>query len=209
MYVRNNTGVMGMKNAQETMKDDLRAVIIPDAKEVAKERKRLQYNKEFRRNLYHIVSVLIVVAAVTVLLSVLFVPLLQVSGDSMKPTLSDSDVVVLLKSGNYEAGDIIGFYYQDKILIKRVIGVPGDIIEINRQGNVIVNGEVLEESYATETAQDSWEIKLPYNVPEGSYFVLGDNREVSVDSRSSVIGCAKSEQIIGKILVRVWPFTFF
>ncbi|MCD7883896.1 MAG: signal peptidase I [Lachnospiraceae bacterium] len=179
---------------------------IPSLETVAAERKRLRQQKEFRRTLLNIVYILIVVAAVSVLSVTLFFPVLQVSGTSMEPTLEDGDVIVLFKSGTYETGDLCAFYYQNKLLLKRVIGVPGDVIDIDADGNVSVNGEQLEESYVTSLSLGECDLTFPYQVPENRYFVMGDNRLTSIDSRSSVIGCIEKDQIVGKVILRVWPW---
>lgn len=149
---------------------------------------------------------LIVVAAVAVLLATLFLPVLQVSGSSMEPTLSDDDIILLVKTDNLKTGDLIGFYYQNKLLLKRVIGVAGDVIDIDEEGNVTVNGELLDEPYVTNKSLGECDIELPYQVPESRVFVMGDNRATSIDSRSSAIGCIEQDQIVGKVLIRIYPF---
>ncbi|MCD8148658.1 MAG: signal peptidase I [Clostridiales bacterium] len=173
--------------------------------EVKAERERLQYQRRFRRTLRSTVYALVVVAAVAILISTMFLPVLKVSGTSMEPTLSDDDIIVLAKTGDFETGDVVGFYYQNKLLLKRVIGAPGDVIDIDDEGNVIVNGELLDEPYLTEKALGETDLDYPYQVPESRYFVMGDNRAVSVDSRSSAIGCIEADQIVGKVVFRVWP----
>ncbi len=178
---------------------------IPSEEAVAAERKRLQYQKKYRRTLRTTVYSLIVVAAVAVLVATMFLPVLQVSGSSMEPTLSDDDVIILLKTGNFETGDLISFYYQNKLLLKRVIGGPGDVIDIDEEGNVTVNGELLDEPYVTDKALGECDITFPYQVPENRYFVLGDNRATSIDSRSTAVGCIEKEQIVGKVVMRIFP----
>lgn len=187
----------------------LRTASIPSEEEVARERERLQYQKRYRQTLRTTVYALVVVAALAVLLATLFVPVLQVSGSSMEPALSDGDIIVLLKTGSFETGDLVGFYYQNKLLLKRVIGAPGDIIDIDDEGNVSVNGELLEEPYLTEKSLGETDITYPYQVPENRYFVMGDNRVTSIDSRSSAIGCIEVDQIVGKVVLRVWPLESF
>ena len=186
-----------------------RTVEIPSAEAVAKERERLQYKKKYNRTLRSTIYALVVVAAVAVLLATLFLPVLQVSGDSMNPTLQDKDVIVLVKSGSLKTGDLCGFYWQNKLLLKRVIGLPGDIISLDENGVVTVNGTVLDEPYVDELALGECDIKFPYQVPENRYFVLGDHRATSIDSRSSVIGCVEKNQIVGKVFIRVWPLSSF
>lgn len=183
-----------------------RTVEIPSAEAVAKERERLQYKKKYNRTLRSTIYALLVVAALAVLVATIFLPVLQVSGTSMEPTLDDGDIILLLKSESFTTGDICGLYWQNKLLLKRVIGGPGDIIDIDAAGNVTVNGQELDEPYLTDKALGECDITLPYQVPENRYFVMGDHRSTSVDSRSSVIGCIEKEQIVGRAFLRVYPF---
>ncbi|MCD8300979.1 MAG: signal peptidase I [Clostridiales bacterium] len=178
---------------------------IPSMEEVEAEKKRLEYQKRYRNTLWSTICALIVVAAAAVLLATVFLPVLQVSGSSMEPTLSDGDIIVLRGNGKFETGDLVGFYYQNKLLLKRVIGGPGDIIDIDEDGIVSVNGETLDEPYVTNMALGECDIDLPYQVPENRYFVMGDNRTTSIDSRSSAIGSIEADQIVGKVFLRVWP----
>lgn len=178
-----------------------RTVEIPSAEAVAKERERLQYKKKYNRTLRSTIYALLVVLVATI-----FLPVLQVSGTSMEPTLDDGDIILLLKSESFTTGDICGLYWQNKLLLKRVIGGPGDIIDIDAAGNVTVNGQELDEPYVTDKALGECDITLPYQVPENRYFVMGDHRSTSVDSRSSVIGCIEKEQIVGRAFLRVYPF---
>ncbi|MCD7763294.1 MAG: signal peptidase I [Lachnospiraceae bacterium] len=186
---------------------DLRTARIPSEEAVKAERERLKYRKRYRQTLRTTIYALIVVAAVSVLLATLFLPVLQVSGTSMEPTLSDGDIILLIKNGKFETGDLIGFYYQNKLLLKRVIGGPGDVIDIDDEGNVTVNGELLEEPYVTAKSLGETDITYPYQVPESRYFVMGDNRATSIDSRNSAIGCIEVDQIVGKVILRVWPLS--
>lgn len=183
-----------------------RTVEIPSAEAVAKERERLQYKKKYNRTLRSTIYALLVVAALAVLVATIFLPVLQVSGTSMEPTLDDGDIILLLKSESFTTGDICGLYWQNKLLLKRVIGGPGDIIDIDAAGNVTVNGQELDEPYLTDKALGECDITLPYQVPENRYFVMGDHRSTSVDSRSSAIGCIEKEQIVGRAFLRVYPF---
>jgi len=146
-----------------------------------------------------------VVAAVAVLITTLFLPILQISGDSMSPTLEHDEIVILLKTKEFEPGSLIGFYYQGKILLKRVIAQPEDEVAIDADGNVYVNGALLEEPYVTDKKLGNCDLEFPYKVPGTGYFVLGDRRSNSVDSRNSVIGAISREDIIGKVFIRVWP----
>ena len=150
------------------------------------------------------ISVLVVVAAVSVLIATLLLPILQISGDSMSPTFNDKEIVVMWKSDNLKRGDVIGFYYQGKVLLKRIIAEPGDTVVIDDDGNVYVNKELLKEEYVAEKSLGNCDIEFPYTVPEQSYFVMGDKRSNSVDSRSSAIGSVPKDQIIGRVFLRVW-----
>ena len=188
---------------------DIKFAAIPSTEEVKAERERLAYRSRYTRVLRSTIYALVVVAAVAVLLATLFLPVLQVSGASMNPTLQDKDVIVLVKSGSLKTGDLCGFYWQNKLLLKRVIGLPGDIISLDENGVVTVNGTVLDEPYVDELALGECDIKFPYQVPENRYFVLGDHRATSIDSRSSVIGCVEKNQIVGKVFIRVWPLSSF
>lgn len=155
------------------------------------------------------ISVLVVVAAVAVLIVTLFLPILQISGDSMSPTLEHDEILVLVKTDNIKRGDLIGIYFQGKILIKRVVGLPDDTIVIDEEGNVYVNEELLIEPYVTEKSLGECDLEFPYEVPGDGYFVMGDRRSQSVDSRSSMIGAVTKDDIIGKIFIRVWPLDRF
>ncbi len=178
---------------------------IPGMEEVEAERKRLEYRKNYRATLRSTICALIVAAAVSILIATLFLSVLQISGTSMEPTLENKDIVILLKTGKIGTGDVVGFYYQNKLLLKRVIGGPGDVIDIDAKGNVTVNGEKLEEPYITNKALGETGLVYPYQVPESRYFVMGDNRETSIDSRCSAIGSIKKDRIIGKVRFRIWP----
>ena len=155
------------------------------------------------------VNALIVVAAIAALIATLILPVLQIAGTSMEPSLNDGDIVMLVNTDNLESGNLCAFYYSNKILIKRVIATPGDYIWIESDGTVYLNGEPLDEPYVSEKALGECDVEFPYQVPENSYFVMGDKRETSIDSRSSVIGCIAEDQIIGKIFCRIWPLEDF
>ena len=184
-------------------------VPVPSLKEIQSERKRIRRGTYYRQALRGTVSVLVVVAAIAVLITTLFLPILQISGDSMSPTLEHDEIVILLKTNKLERGDLIGFYYQGKILIKRVIALPEDEVAIDNDGNVYVNGALLEEPYVTDKGLGDCDLEFPYQVPATGYFVLGDQRSNSVDSRNSVIGVIAEDDIIGKVVLRVWPFGRF
>ena len=180
---------------------------IPSLDEIQHERKRIRRGVYYRQAFRGTVSVLVVVAAVAVLIATLFLPILQIAGDSMSPTLEHDEIVVLLKTKNFDRGDLIGFYYQGKILLKRVIALPEDEVAIDGDGNVYVNGALLEEPYVTEKGLGDCDLEFPYRVPGTGYFVMGDKRSNSVDSRNSVIGTIEREDIIGKVVVKVWPLS--
>ena len=179
---------------------------IPTAKQIETEILREKYNRKYKQVLKSTVYSLIVVAAVAVLIATLAFPVLQISGSSMEPTLNDEEIVVLLKTTNMKKDELCCFSYQNKLLIKRVVGLPGDKIDIDINGNVFVNDELLEEPYVTEKALGECDITFPCYVTDNHYFVLGDHRSTSIDSRSSVIGLVSEEFIVGKIFFRIWPF---
>ncbi len=180
-------------------------VEIPSSEEVEAERKHLDYRKRYARVLRSTIGALIVTAAVAVLLATLLFPVLQVSGDSMEPTFKNNDIILLVKTNQYQTGDLCSFNWQNKLLIKRIIGGPGDIVSISENGEVSVNGETLEEPYVDELALGECDLTFPYQIPENRYFVLGDHRNVSVDSRKQEIGCIEKEQMLGKVFARIWP----
>lgn len=184
-----------------------KGIEIPSLPEIQRERKRIRREAYYWQALRSTVSVLVVVAAVAVLIATLFLPILQISGDSMAPSLEHDEIVVLLKTKEFDRGDLIGFYYQGKILLKRVVALPEDEVVIDADGNVYVNGELLEEPYVSEKGLGDCDLEFPYKVPGTGYFVLGDRRSNSVDSRSSVIGAVPRDDIIGKVFVRVWPLS--
>ena len=181
-------------------------ITLPTAKQIETEILREKYNRKYKQVLKSTVYSLIVVAAVAVLIATLAFPVLQISGSSMEPTLNDEEIVVLLKTTNMKKGELCCFSYQNKLLIKRVIGQPGDRIDIDENGNVYVNNEYLNETYVTDKSLGECDITFPCYVTDNHYFVLGDHRSTSIDSRSSVIGLVSEEYIVGKIFFRIWPF---
>ena len=169
--------------------------------------KRIRYEKRFRASIVNTMMTLVVVAAAAILIAILVLPILRIYGQSMSETLDNGDIVVSVKTADLETGDIVAFYYNNTILVKRVIGQSGDWIDIAKDGTGSVNQKELEEPYLDKKAYGEIDIKLPYQVPEGRTFVMGDNREISIDSRTMMIGCVSEEQIVGKIIFRVWPFS--
>ena len=192
------------KNKRKQLEQD-----VPELEELKKELRRELYKRRFRRVLRSTVDALIVVAAVSAIIATLVLPVLQIAGTSMEPSLNDGDIVILAKTDKLETGDLCAFYYSNKILIKRVIAGPGDYIWIQPDGTVYLNGEPLDEPYVSQKALGECDVEFPYQVPENAYFVMGDKRETSIDSRSSVIGCIPQDQIVGKIFCKFWPLSEF
>jgi len=192
------------KNKRKQLEQD-----VPELEELKKELRRELYKRRFRRVLRSTVDALIVVAAVSAIIATLVLPVLQIAGTSMEPSLNDGDIVILAKTDRLETGDLCAFYYSNKILIKRVIATPGDYLWIESDGTVFVNGIELDEPYVQEKALGECDIEFPYQVPENAFFMMGDQRETSIDSRSSVIGCISTDHTIGKILCKFWPLSEF
>lgn len=182
-----------------------RKVDIPEAEVLEFELKRIKNRREYLRILKSTTFSLIVVAAVAVLISLLLLPVLRVTGTSMTPTLQNDELVVCRKKGSFEKGDVIAFYYNNKVLLKRVIGVSGDVIDIKDDGTVFVNGEEIDEPYVDEKALGECDIKLPYQVPDERIFVMGDHRSTSVDSRTKKVGCIAEEAVVGRVVLRISP----
>ena len=181
-------------------------VSLPTKKQVETERKRYRRQKAYNKALGGTVYVLTIVAAVAVLIATLVLPVLQIEGTSMEPTLHNGDIVLLMKTTRFDRGDLCGFTWNNKLLIKRVIGVPGDWIEIDTDGTVYLNGEKLDEPYVEQKAFGECDLQFPFQVPQEQYFVIGDMRESSIDSRNTLIGCIPKDHIVGKVFFRVWPF---
>ena len=180
---------------------------LPTTEDLEEAVRRDRYYHRFRLTVRSTFLSLVVVAAVAVLVAVLFLPILRIYGKSMNGTLDSGDIVVSIKSTSMNTGDVIAFYYNNNILVKRVIANPGDWVDVDKEGNVYVNNAKLEEPYLDDKAYGETNIELPYQVPEGKIFVMGDNRSVSIDSRNTSIGCISEEQIVGKIVYRIWPFS--
>ena len=182
-----------------------RRTAIPSLEQIESERKRYRWKTAYIKALRGTISALTYIAAVAALIATLVLPVLQIEGTSMEPTLVNGDIVLLTKTTDFGRGDICGFSWNNKILIKRVIGIPGDWVEIDTNGTVYLNGEKLDEPYAEQIAFGECDLEFPFQVPQAQYFVLGDMRESSIDSRNTLVGCVENEQIIGKIFFRIWP----
>lgn len=183
-----------------------RTTSLPTKQQVETERKRYRRQKAYNKALSGTIYVLTIVAAVAVLIATLVLPVLQIEGTSMEPTLVNGDIVLLTKTTNFGRGELCGFSWNNKLLIKRVIGLPGDWIEIDTDGTVYLNGEKLDEPYAQQLSMGECDLEFPFQVPQEQYFVLGDMRESSIDSRNTLIGCVEKDQIVGKVFFRIWPF---
>lgn len=189
-----------MKHTKKRLKS------LPTKKQIETERKRFRRQKAYNKALSGTIYVLTIVAAVAVLIATLLLPVLQIEGTSMEPTLTNGDIVLLTKTTSFNRGELCGFSWNNKLLIKRVIGTPGDWIEIDTDGTVYLNSEKLDEPYAEQLAIGECDLEFPFQVPQEQYFVLGDMRESSIDSRNTLIGCVEKDQIVGKVFFRVWPF---
>ena len=188
-------------------KNKLQDLAAPTAEQLRGELNRVRYKNRFRSTLRSTIFTLVVVAAIAILVATIWLPVLQIYGASMTPTLQNGDIVVSVKTSEFRTGDILAFYYNNKILVKRVIAGPIDWVDIDSDGATYVNGELLSEPYVTEQCFGDTNIELPYQVPDGKYFVMGDHRSTSVDSRNTAVGCVGQEQIVGKIMFRVWPLS--
>lgn len=187
---------------------------LPTSQQLENELNRMKYRRRYRSVLRSTVYTLITVAAIAVLVATLLMPVLRIYGGSMSPTLSDKDIVLSVKKGSFKSGDVVAFYYNNKILVKRVIAQSGEWISITPEGDVYVgkdsqNMQLLDEPYLQEKALGDCNIEFPYQVPESRIFVMGDHRSVSVDSRNTAVGCVAEEQLVGKLTFRVWPLELF
>ena len=177
--------------------------------QLERELRRERHKRSYRSTLMSTISALVIVAAVAVLVSMLALPVLQVVGESMTPLLHQGEIVIAPRGTAFQKGDVIAFYFNNKILIKRVIANAGEWVNIDADGNVFINDEPLEEPYLTEKALGDCNITLPYQVPDGKIFVMGDHRSTSSDSRNTAVGCVAQEQIVGRVVLRVWPLSGF
>ena len=193
-----------MKEQKEQM-----PIEYPSLEEMEQEIARLKYKRSYSGALRSTMYSLAVVAAIAILVATLWMPVLQITGASMDPTLVDGQFVVAVKNGDFETGDITAFYYNNKILIKRVIAKSGEWVNIDAEGNVFVNDLLIEEPYIQEKSLGECNIKLPYQVPDGRVFVMGDDRAISLDSRTTAVGCISREQVLGQVVFRVWPLSEF
>lgn len=178
---------------------------MPTVDALEAELKRVKYRQNYMAVLKSTIYMLITVAAVAVLVATLLLPVLRIYGTSMTPTLQNGEIVLTVKTSEFQQGDVIAFYYNNKILVKRVIAGPGDWVDIDENGTVYVNETEIDEPYVTDKAYGDTNIALPYQVPDGRFFVMGDHRSTSSDSRNTAVGCVSQEQVVGKIFFRVWP----
>ena len=190
-------------------KDKVALVDLPGLNELKTESERYKHKKRFRRVWKNAVFTLVTVSAAAVLIAALLLPVLRIYGTSMAPTLTEGDIVISVKGSTFETGEVVAFYYNNKIRVKRVIAHAGDWVNIDKDGVVYINEKKLEEPYVSELARGDCDIELPYQVPESRLFVMGDHREISVDSRNTSVGSIAEEQIVGKIVFKVWPLSGF
>ncbi|MBP3898695.1 MAG: signal peptidase I [Mogibacterium sp.] len=178
---------------------------LPSVEELMRERTHERYRIRYRRALRSTLTTIITVAAIAIIISYSLMPVLRIYGHSMTPTVHDGNIVLAVRSANFTKGDVVAFYYNNKILVKRVIAGPGEWVDIDEKGQVYVNEEPIDEPYIDALAYGECNIELPYQVPENRWFVMGDKRSVSIDSRNTSVGCVSDEQIVGRIFARIWP----
>ena len=205
-------GIVAEENADvedeaQEESDDKENKNLPSVDQLKQELRNIRHKKQYGRVLRSTVYVLLISAACAVLVATIFLPILQIYGTSMEPTLSENEIVIAFKTTDFEKSDLVAFYVGNKLLVKRFIAGPGQWVDIDEEGNVYVDGELLDEPYLEEKAIGACNIELPYQVPENKYFVMGDQRSTSVDSRNTSVGCIDNDQIVGKLLFRVWPFS--
>jgi len=182
-------------------------ITLPTTSEIEELYKKAKYRKLFSEKIRSTVFMLIVVAAFAILVAMLYLPTLRIYGKSMKGTLESGDIVLAVKSNRFKTGDVVAFYYNNNILVKRVIAKSGDWVNITKDGTVYVNDKKINEPYIENKAYGETNIKFPYQVPENRIFVLGDNRKVSIDSRNTSVGAVSDEQLVGKLIFRIWPLS--
>ena len=199
----------GKLNKSKKKKDNLEVVKKYKLSDIEDELKRESYKSKYFKVLQSTIYVLIIIAAMAALVATLIMPVIEISGDSMKPILNEGEIVVTIKNKNLHTGDIVAFYQGNKILVKRVIAGAGSFVNIDNEGNVFVNGKELEEEYVKNKNLGEGDIKYPYQVPDGEWFFLSDDRNNLNDSRNSLIGSVKNDNIIGKVIFRVWPLNKF
>lgn len=205
-------GIVAEENADvedeaQEESDDKENKNLPSVDQLKQELRNIRHKKQYGRVLRSTVYVLLISAACAVLVATIFLPILQIYGTSMEPTLSENEIVIAFKTTDFEKSDLVAFYVGNKLLVKRFIAGPGQWVDIDEEGNVYVDGELLDEPYIKEKDIGACNIELPYQVPENKYFVMGDQRKTSVDSRNTSVGCIDNDQIVGKLLLRVWPFS--
>ncbi|MCR5492838.1 MAG: signal peptidase I [Streptococcus sp.] len=198
-----------MKALFEKKSQKINLTDLPKADDLSKELGKIKYRERYVRTLRSTVFTLVTVAALAVLIATIWLPVLQIYGNSMTPTLKAGDMVVSVSKKNLKQGDVVAFYYNNKVLVKRVIATSGQWVNVDKKGNVYVDGKKLNEPYLQKGEKDYGEtnIKLPYQVPDGKYFVMGDHRKVSIDSRNKTVGPVDSEQLVGKLTLRIWPLS--
>jgi signal peptidase I len=207
--INNDRELMELTVSTAAEKDMPLDMELPSTEDIEAAYQKVAYRSRLRRSILSTTNVLIVVAAIAVLISMLVLPILRIYGSSMNNSLVSGDLVIAVKGSSFKTGDIIAFYYNNNILVKRVIANGGDWVDIDLDGNVFVNQREIQEPYLDEKALGEPDIDFPYQVPDERNFVLGDNRAVSVDSRHNSVGCVTSEQVVGRVVFRIWPLSKF
>ena len=184
---------------------------LPELNEIESEMSQVRSKGRFRQSLKGTFGALVVVVAIAVIIAFILLPVLKITnGHNMEPGFQTGDIILLQKTSKAEKGDVCAFYFNNKLLLRRVIAGEGDKVEIDEQGYVKVNGEFLEEDgYISEHALGQCDIDFPFHVPAGQYFVMGDNRDFAFDSRATNFGCVSQEEIYGKPMARIYPFDRF
>ena len=178
---------------------------LPSMEQLEDQLRQERYKDRYQYALRTTIYTLLAAAAAAILVATLWIPVLQIYGSSMDPVLKEGQLVAAVKSKKLRQGDVVAFYYNNKILVSRVIAGPGEWVDIDKDGNVFINGEALDEPYLTEKAFGQCDIELPYQVPDSQYFVMGDHRAASADSRSTAVGCVSADAVVGRLLLRIWP----